>query len=170
MDIIINGEVSDVNKWNRMSVIKVTTVQMNSLPIEIRKKGLLVYNTDVNDLLVNKGTDENPDFRYLFEEIGSIEMYGGDPAELIEHWKVCNGSLLSISEYPDLFAVIGHNFGTSGNSTHFHIPDYRNKFPRGSTDFGTIGGADVVLLQANHMPAHTHIVPQRDVFCIFSSL
>ena len=94
-----------------MSVIKVTTIEMNNLPSEINHKGLLVYNTDVNDLLVNKGTSSNPDFRYLFEEIGSIEMYGGDPDELFQHWKICNGQSLLIEDYPDLYAVIGTTFG-----------------------------------------------------------
>ena len=156
MDILTNGEVSNTEKWNRMSVMKLTTVEISNLPIEIRKKGLLVYNTDVNDLLVNKGTDSNSNFRYLFEEIGSIEIYGGNPDELFQHWKICNGQSLSIEEYPDLYAVIGTTFGNTG-STHFHIPDYRNKFPMGSSSFTNMyGGANEVTLTVNHMPSHNH--------------
>ena len=160
MDIITNGNTSNADKWNRMSVIKVTTVEMNNLSSEINHKGLLVYNTDVNDLLVNKGTSSNPDFRYLFEEIGSIEMYGGDPDELFQHWKICNGQSLSIEEYPDLYAVIGTTFGHT-LSTHFNIPDYRNKFPRGSSSLTNIyGGSNAVKLTVNQMPSHTHTYNQ----------
>ena len=155
MDIITNGNISNADKWNRMSVIKVTTVEMNNLSSEINHKGLLVYNTDVNDLLVNKGTSSNPDFRYLFEEIGSMEIYAGDPEELFQHWKICNGQSLSIEDYPELYAVIGTTFGHTG-STHFNIPDYRNKFPRGSSNIPGIGGANVVKITENQMPAHTH--------------
>ena len=155
MDILTNGEVSDTNKWNRMSVIKVTTAQMNNLTVVLRQPGVLVYNRDVNDLLVNKGSSSNPKFKYLFEEIGSMELYGGDPDELFQHWKICNGQSLSIADYPDLYAIIGTTFGNTG-STHFNIPDYRNKFPRGSSNIGGIGGSNVVTLTTTQMPAHTH--------------
>ena len=155
MDILTTGEVSNAEKWNRMSVMKLTTVEITNLPVEIRKKGLLVYNTDINDLLVNKGDSNNPNFRYLFEEVGSMELYGGDPDELFQHWKICNGQSLSIADYPDLYAVIGTTFGHT-LSTHFNIPDYRNKFPRGHSIPGGIGGANKVELTINQMPSHAH--------------
>ena len=167
MDILTNGEISDPQKWNRMGVIKVTTIEMNNLSIEIRKKGLLIYNTDVNDLLVNKGTADSPKFRYLFEEIGSMELYIGDSEELFQHWKICNGQSLSIADYPDLYAVIGTTFGHTG-STHFNIPNYRNKFPRGSSGvIGAVGGANKVKLTTTQMPAHTHTYENHGGF--FSS-
>lgn len=48
-----------------------------------------------------------------------------------DNWMICDGRELSRSDYADLFAVIGTNFGVGNNVTTFNIPDYRGKFLRG---------------------------------------
>ncbi len=66
---------------------------------------------------------------------GSIQPYGGTTAP--EGWLLCNGDSVSQDDYPDLFDVIGTNFGTDG-SGNFNLPDLRGMFLRGKNDGATI--------------------------------
>ena len=49
-------------------------------------------------------------------------------------WLKCNGSTISRSSYPDLFAAIGTAYGAGNGSTTFRIPDYRGEFIRSWDD------------------------------------
>lgn len=49
-------------------------------------------------------------------------------------WLKCNGSTISRSSYPDLFAAIGTAYGAGNGSTTFKIPDYRGEFIRSWDD------------------------------------
>lgn len=51
---------------------------------------------------------------------------------------LCDGSEVSVAEYPDLYAVIGTTFGSS-DSTKFKLPDLRDKtlWGSGSSALGT---------------------------------
>lgn len=57
---------------------------------------------------------------------GSIMAYGGTtpPAG----WLLCDGTSYSVNQYPNLYAVIGANFG--GQSGIFNVPDFRGRFLR----------------------------------------
>lgn len=52
---------------------------------------------------------------------------------------LCDGQDVSRTDYSDLFAVIGTNFGAGDGSTTFNVPDYRGCFLRG------LGGASGTL-------------------------
>jgi len=58
--------------------------------------------------------------------IGEIRLfpYNFAPAG----WAACNGSLLSIQQYSNLFQVIGSVFGGDGRTT-FALPDLRSNAP-----------------------------------------
>jgi hypothetical protein len=45
-------------------------------------------------------------------------------------WMICDGSSLLMTEYPELFRVIGGLYGMDGNDK-FKLPDYRGYFLRG---------------------------------------
>ncbi len=47
-------------------------------------------------------------------------------------WMLCDGKSLEVSQYPDLFAVLGYLYG--GGEDNFKIPDYRGIFLRGVDD------------------------------------
>ena len=55
-------------------------------------------------------------------------------------WMICDGSALLISEYPELFRVIGMLYGKQGED-HFLLPDYRGYFLRG-VDLGHLRDPD----------------------------
>jgi len=78
-------------------------------------------------------------------------------------WRLCDGSLLSISEYEALFALIGTTYGGDGIKT-FALPDLQGRLVVGqgqgrglsSYALGQNGGAEQVQLRPQEVGAHSH--------------
>ena len=93
--------------------------------------------------------------------IGEIRMVGF--TRIPRGWAMCDGSLISISENPALFSLLGTNFGGDGRTT-FGLPHFRGRVPVGSgqgigTSFyrmGEIGGFEGYKLLESQMPVHSH--------------
>lgn len=88
---------------------------------------------------------------------GSIYMYAGTSAP--NGWLICNGGSYSITDYGDLFSVIGYGYGGSGNS--FKVPDLVGKIIRGASNpssLNSTGGKtkDSVTLTTANLPSHSH--------------
>jgi len=83
--------------------------------------------------------DSAPD-RFVLLPIGAVVPYAGsiDAAHSLPNgWRICDGSALLKSQYPELFNSIGTTYGdghlTSGVvAGDFNIPDYRGYFLRGA--------------------------------------
>lgn len=102
---------------------------------------------------------------------GQIKIFAGNFAP--KGWAFCDGRELDISQYQNLFAVIGINYGGDG-IIKFKIPDLRGRIPvgfelnlsshqmkkfrRGSSTYyiGREGGSNSVLLKPENIPTHTH--------------
>lgn len=52
-------------------------------------------------------------------------------AYVVNGWLACDGALYSVTDYPDLFELIGFSYGGNGTNT-FAVPDLRGKSPLGS--------------------------------------
>lgn len=65
---------------------------------------------------------------------GMIMMWGGTQNNIPLGWLSCDGSLVDVSQYSDLYAVIGNNFGEINSQTQFYLPDLRGRFIRGVDD------------------------------------
>jgi microcystin-dependent protein len=83
---------------------------------------------------------ENSDY-YLLDAtqsaafpVGLVVPYPGASAPT--GWLLCNGSSQLTATYPNLFSVIGYNYGGSG--ANFNVPDYRGMFLRGTGSHGTL--------------------------------
>lgn len=88
--------------------------------------------------------------------VGEIRMFAGNYAPY--GWLLCDGSLLPISEYDMLFALIGTTYGGDGQST-FALPDLRGRAPLHQGPgyvLGQMAGTERVTLQPDHLPPHTH--------------
>jgi microcystin-dependent protein len=95
--------------------------------------------------------------------LGQIILFAGRivPAG----WAACDGSLLSISTYQALYAVLGTNFGGDGVNT-FGLPDLRSRIPVGVGQntagtnhvLGQKGGIEGFVLGSTNMPSHSHAV------------
>ena len=59
--------------------------------------------------------------------IGSIISFAGE--NIPNGWLVCDGDVVSSTDYPDLFAEIGNKYG--GTSPSFKLPDLRGRVPVG---------------------------------------
>ena len=93
--------------------------------------------------------------------IGAITMWGGVTPP--GNWLTCDGSLLSQTTYPDLFAVLGTRFNPSAPAGQFQLPSFRDLFPIGASSthaLAATGGALTATLTAAMLPAHAHPITQ----------
>jgi microcystin-dependent protein len=71
----------------------------------------------------------------------------------------CDGSTVNISDYPNLYSVMGTSFGGNG-STNFNLPSYQNKFLYGKAnavnEMNESIGNDSAILTTSNLPKHTH--------------
>jgi microcystin-dependent protein len=93
--------------------------------------------------------------------IGEIRMFGGTYAP--QGWSFCNGSLISISDNPTLYNLIGTTYGGDGINT-FGLPNLLGRMPihagtgQGTQTYvlGQSGGLEQVGLLTNQIPSHNH--------------
>jgi len=73
-------------------------------------------------------------------------------------WEFCQGQILPISENETLFTLIGTTYGGDGQTT-FALPDLRGRIPihyGAGFNLSETGGAELVTLTQNQIPAHAH--------------
>lgn len=95
--------------------------------------------------------------------VGEIRMMMCQNGRAPNGWFLCDGTLISISEYQTLYSLIGTTYGGNGVTT-FALPDLRGRLPVGQGSGPgltprTIGqslGAEGVALSVDNMPSHTH--------------
>lgn len=93
--------------------------------------------------------------------LGEIRIFAGNFAP--RDWEFCEGQLLSVSQYPYLYQILGTIYGGNGVNT-FALPDLRGRAPVhagagvGLTPrmIGQHFGQAAVTLDINSLPAHTH--------------
>jgi hypothetical protein len=82
-----------------------------------RSKGASLTYDEVDDNFVNL----NSELAIVYMP-GEIKMFSG--AEIPAHWMACEGQLLAVAEYPELFDAIGYTYGGDSMAT-FALPNYR---------------------------------------------
>lgn len=80
-------------------------------------------NGTIDDIISNSSI-------FVQATTGCIFWYASET--IPEGFLLCDGSLISRTNYAGLFAIIGTTFGTGDGSTTFGIPDLRAKFIRGA--------------------------------------
>ena len=93
--------------------------------------------------------------------IGEIRMVAFDFAP--RGWAMCDGQLVSISQNPELFSLLGDFYGGDARS-NFGLPDMRGRVPihQGQGPGMTVRymgqplGTETVQLNQSEMPQHTH--------------
>lgn len=63
---------------------------------------------------------------------GFVAPFAG--AALPDGWLACDGSAVSRSQYPELYAAIGTAYGAGDGSTTFNVPELRARFVLGVDD------------------------------------
>ena len=88
--------------------------------------------------------------------IGAILMWAtGSPPS---HWLNCDGSIVNVSAWPALAAVLGTRYGGNGTTT-FGLPNLAGAFPLcvgTGYGLGSSGGEVKHQLTVNEMAGHTH--------------
>ncbi len=71
------------------------------------------------------------------EDVGIIKAFAGN-GDIPAGYLLCDGSAVSRTMFPDLFATIGTTYGAGDGSTTFNVPDYNTaqRFAQGSTVAG----------------------------------
>jgi len=95
--------------------------------------------------------------------LAEIRMFAGNFAP--RGWQLCNGQLLSISQWTAVFALVGTTYGGNGQTT-FGLPDFRSRLAVGTGQgpglsnyvLGEMSGTENTTLLANNLPAHNHLV------------
>ena len=100
--------------------------------------------------------------------VGEMKLVGFNNAP--KHWMKCEGQLLNIADYPDLYATISTTFGGDGVLT-FALPDMRGRVPvhtgigptqtttyaqTGGAGNQTVTGTGQIVLTTDQLPAHSH--------------
>jgi microcystin-dependent protein len=88
--------------------------------------------------------------------LGEIRMFAGTFAP--QGWFFCDGTLLPISQFDTLFALIGTTYGGDGQET-FALPDLRGRVPlhpASPATLGGTGGSEEVTLTVTQVPSHSH--------------
>lgn len=97
--------------------------------------------------------------------IGEIQMFAfSKPIDGIS-WIPCDGRLLAISQFPELYSVINTTYGGDGITT-FAVPDLQFRVPLGAGKTpsgynyasGATGGVTSVTVTTDQLPPHTHNV------------
>jgi microcystin-dependent protein len=95
--------------------------------------------------------------------LGEISVFGFNFPP--QGWALCNGQLLSISENPALFNLLGTTYGGDGINT-FALPDLRGRLSMHASDShqrGESGGCETVALAIDQMPSHVHNATAADI-------
>lgn len=93
--------------------------------------------------------------------VGEIRIFSG--TFVPRDWLLCDGTVLSVSQYQLLFSIIGNRYGGNGTTT-FALPNLTGSIPIGtgqgqgltSRALGETLGNHREQLITNQMPAHTH--------------
>lgn len=94
--------------------------------------------------------------------IGEIRIFSG---KYPRGWTLCNGQLLQIAQYKNLFSVLSTTYGGDGKTT-FGVPNLQASAPLmagagiglSPRTLGQTGGAVEVTLTTDQLPGHTHTV------------
>ena len=65
--------------------------------------------------------------------VGTIMAWAGEKDSVPANWMICDGKVLKIKQYKDLYDAIGWSWGKPGTKK-FNLPDLRGRFIRGVDD------------------------------------
>jgi microcystin-dependent protein len=162
----------------------ITAAQLNAASVQTNQ----IQDAAVNSAKITDGTITAADLSVALQQAsivppGSIMPFAGPSANIPAGWRLCDGSALRNSDFPNVFAAIGSTWGNGTTSptgaqsafvagvSNFNLPDFRGYFLRG-VDGGTgrdpdvasrsaiaSGGAvgsSVGSIQNDELKSHTH--------------
>lgn len=89
---------------------------------------------------------------------GQLIEFAGNAAP--DGFLPCNGAAVSRTTYAALFNVIGTIWGAGDGSTTFNIPNFINKFVKGSSTSGTVNAETLPNIRGSIIPNGTGFLTQ----------
>jgi microcystin-dependent protein len=132
-------------------IVSLTTTNNSKLAVS---QGTVTDSVYVSNMNVTEDVYIN---NYIYTPVGSILSYAGVSAP--GGWLLCDGSEVSKTDYPRLFAVVGTMYGTASNGSNFVLPNLADRVPVGKSNtnsVGNSGGNSSVTLSVLQLPSHTH--------------
>lgn len=125
--IVGNSSAAKNAEFAEIDFTKKNTVY--SLQVEVKKTVGGTYTT-----ISNAPMNAVPYARHAANgvPVGTVVVYAGDANNVPEGWLLCDGASVGQADYPQLYAILGSAWGTSGSS--FNLPDLRGRFLRGVDD------------------------------------
>lgn len=95
--------------------------------------------------------------------LGEIRVFAGNYAP--SGWALCNGQMMSVSNYQALYSILGTSYGGNGSST-FALPNLCGRVPMGAGQgsglsnyaLGSTGGSSTITYTVANLPAHSHTI------------
>jgi microcystin-dependent protein len=90
--------------------------------------------------------------------LGEITMFGGTFAP--RGWAFCEGQILTVTQNPALFSILGARYGGDGRNT-FSLPNLKRRFPTHPLDYFSptpMGGKNQINLATSQLPPHNHML------------
>lgn len=92
--------------------------------------------------------------------VGTVKLFAGFLPP--DGWMICDGRILKVRDYVDLFTVIGNTYGGNGRTT-FALPDMRGRVPVGTgtgenlkhRSLGEKFGSETISIKVNQIPIVT---------------
>ena len=157
----------DEQETSRKTIVNDLTFLQRGLNPELSQENTakIYFDTSRKMLLLSEhGSEYRPLFGHF---VGEIKKMAFKPNPMPDGWFECNGQSLSRTEYANLFALIGTQYGNDDSDT-FKVPDYRRRVDIGQggsqetgspgTTIGETGGAEISVLAVQNLPAHAHSV------------
>jgi len=140
-------------------ILELVRILTGSSSHALSQKSLAVKE-NINISLNVRHHCETRDLKKEKDVVGTIKIFAS--LHPPTGWLPCDGRVVKIREYPDLFTVIGDVFGGNGKTT-FSLPDLRGRVVVGAgkgenlteRDFGHTFGSETVVIDLEHIPLKT---------------
>ena len=138
------------------STIGTTTTSGQSSTIDIRQP----FNT-ANYVINLTGQFPSRSLSQGLNYAGGVYLFGGNFAP--EGYAFCEGQILSINDYPALYAVIGNTYGGAAASGTFALPNLQGRVPIGTGASPDSDLPEIHLgMQLGHAFETTTAAPEHD--------
>lgn len=137
--------VSDSTNPNAPATVSYVNSEVDPLITEVQD--LQQLTTSLQNSITALQTQANTIQSNIVRTVGSIIMVMNEVVP--PYTLLCDGTLYSTIAYPNLFAIIGYNYGGSG--TQFAVPNFQSYFPVGGNS--NVNGVAVTnIMTGNGQP------------------